>query len=209
MATHVIGYPLLRMALFRDMLSPWYKQLQDELGDSDDSREDKGGYLVVRDEESSDLPHGVKRRGQDIHEGDVLESPAEPISAGKTADAVSTPTLQVIPTAEAPGDDDLSPSGAARRDLHRDYLMMRRRYKEHLKLVTSDPYLTYLEMMWLEFIDQEPTREDEFGPDEDLRSIYSSCMELPCTKEEQMKEWLLWANHLEDVQRLKRRRTEL
>ena len=109
-----------------------------------------------------------------------------------------------LPIASTP----MSPTQATRLEAA-NLLQRKRRFEEHLRLVRTDPELTYLEMSWEEFLSQVPAEEDEFGPDEDLTTIYSDCMELPYSRKEQMKEWLLRANRYETVQRSKRQRSEL
>ena len=118
------------------------------------------------------------------------------------AEAATAPVISVAPP--------IIPTGQARLLEARNlYLRQKEKFSEHLRMVRADPELTYLEMTWEEFLSQRPAEEDEFGPHEDLTTIFSDCMELPISKKEQMREWLLRANRYEDVQRAKRQRSEL
>ena len=83
-----------------------------------------------------------------------------------------------------------------------------RKYAEHCADVHNDPDTDLIKLTMEEFLCQSELNEDEFGPSEDLRSIFINSLNSSYSNEEQRKLWKLRHNRFVEVQRRKQQRDE-
>lgn len=93
-------------------------------------------------------------------------------------------------------------------ELDEDWLPPHRQYEEYCAIADADPSFLGYKLDYAEFRCQRTIREDEFGPNDNLDSIWGDAMDSPWPKNIQMREWRLRVNRFLEVNRLKRKRLE-
>ena len=91
-------------------------------------------------------------------------------------------------------------------ELDEDWCPPHRQYEEYCAMADADPSFHGYKLEYAEFRCQRSIREDEFGPNDSLDSIWGDAMDSPWPKNIQMREWRLRANRFLEVNRLKRNR---
>ena len=98
----------------------------------------------------------------------------EDIAASESND-VFTPVD--IPSCSSAVRDINNEDGGGQDD---DFRSKMTRYQAHLRMVLESRDIPYLQLTWDEFLLQQPVDDSEFGPNENLDTIYIDCMNLPC-----------------------------
>ena len=85
-----------------------------------------------------------------------------------------------------------------------DVLEKQREYEAHLRSVVEETEIPYSRLSWDEFLCQKPTDDSEFGPNDNLDSIYAECMSLPMNWKKCMLEYRLKSNRYLEVKAKKK-----
>ena len=184
--------------------------------DTEDRREGK----KVRREDGKSRPEGLVEESdsrQDSHKGLGKDEPVGPVCVllrqswnwdlgppkprhGESFAALEQAYLRAV------YDDDWE--HRLRRKEDKDWFPIHKQYEDYCAIADADPSFHGYKLEYDEFRCQRAIREDEFGPNDSLDSIWGDAMDSPLPPKIQMREWRLCANRFLEVQRIQKKKLE-
>ena len=86
----------------------------------------------------------------------------------------------------------------------RGYLTDRqRKYIEHCADIDPDSELADMKLSWAEFCCQKPISEDEFGPEDTIKTVFDDKLHTQWQSKQEETEWRLQVHRLHEVTKMK------
>ena len=107
-----------------------------------------------------------------------------------------------------PEDEHTLPAEETEMSKKVSYNELRQKYAEHCAEVDVDSEFGELKLSWDEFCCQRPISEEEFGPEDNIDTVFSDNLHSKWANKLQEREWRLKVHRFNEVAKMKRRRQE-